>query len=75
MFLHQVLGSTAGGSAGEVVMGAEKDPATDQLVQHLSHFLFISVISLFFNSITFLECFSLSFLEAVLATLQLNPVR
>jgi hypothetical protein len=37
----------AAGVVGEVVVEVEKNPGADQQVQHLSHFLFISVISYF----------------------------
>jgi hypothetical protein len=43
----------AAGDVGEVVEEAENNVAADQQVQHLSHFLFISVISYFFISIIF----------------------
>jgi hypothetical protein len=32
---------------GEVAVEVEKNPGVDQQVQHLSHFLFISIISYF----------------------------
>jgi hypothetical protein len=67
MFLHQVLGSTIGDTEtqlseratadamGEGVMDVEKDSAAYQLVQHLSHFLLISVISLFLSQVFFIK--------------------
>jgi hypothetical protein len=60
---------TATGDVGEVVGEAEKNVGSDQQVQHLSHFLFISTISYFFYLNHFLHCPSIRFLEAVLATL------
>jgi hypothetical protein len=53
---------------GEKAANAETESAADQQVQHLSHFLFISVIS-FFYLCHFLHCISIRFLEALLATL------
>jgi hypothetical protein len=44
---------TTAGGVGEVVGEAEKNVGADQQVQHLSHFLFISVISYFFLSQSF----------------------
>jgi hypothetical protein len=47
--LHQVPGSTTGdtiGLVGEVVVEGEKYPTANQQVQHVSHFLFTSVIFL-----------------------------
>jgi hypothetical protein len=38
---------TVAGVVGEVTVEVEKNPGADQHVQHLSHFLFISVISNF----------------------------
>jgi hypothetical protein len=38
---------TAAGVVGEVAVEVEKNPGVDQQVQHLSHFLFISIISYF----------------------------
>jgi hypothetical protein len=38
---------TTAGVVGEVVVDVEKNPSADQQFQHLSHFLFISVISYF----------------------------
>jgi hypothetical protein len=38
---------TAAGDVGEVVGEAEKNVGADQQVQHLRHFLFVSVISYF----------------------------
>jgi hypothetical protein len=66
---------TAAGVVGEVVVEVEKNPGGDQQVQHLSHFLFISVISYFLYLSHFLHCPSIRFLKVVLVTLQLNPVR
>jgi hypothetical protein len=59
---------------GEVVGEAEKNVGADQQVQHLNHFLFISIISYFFYLNHFLHCPSIRFLKAVLSTLDLNPV-
>jgi hypothetical protein len=64
---------TAAGDVREVVEEAENNVGVDQQVQHLSHFLFISVISFFYLS-HFLHYPSIRFLEAVLSTLELNPV-
>jgi hypothetical protein len=44
---------TVAGDVGEVVGEAEKNVGVDQQVQHLSYFLFISVISYFFISVIF----------------------
>jgi hypothetical protein len=66
---------TTAGVVGEVVVEVEKNPSADQQVQHLSHFLFISVISYFLYLSHFLHCPSIRFLKVVLVTLQLNPVR
>jgi hypothetical protein len=44
---------TAAGVVGEVAVEVEKNLGADQQVQHLSHFLFISVISYFFISQSF----------------------
>jgi hypothetical protein len=66
---------TAAGVVEEVVLEVEKNPGADQQVQHLSHFLFISVISYFLYLGHFLHCSSMRFLKAVLMTLQPNPVR
>jgi hypothetical protein len=41
---------TAASDVREIVGEAEKNVGVDQQVQHLSHFLFISVISYFFLS-------------------------
>jgi hypothetical protein len=60
---------------GEVVLEVKKNPGVDQYVPHLSHFLFISVISYFLYLSHFLHCPSIKFLEAVLVTLHPNPVR
>jgi hypothetical protein len=65
---------TTAGVVGEVVVEVEKNPGADQQVQHLSRFLFISVISYFLYLSHFLHCPSIRFLEAVLVTLQPNPV-
>jgi hypothetical protein len=65
---------TAAGDVREVVEEAENNVGADQQVQHLSHFLFILVISFFYLS-HFLHYPSIRFLEAVLSTLELNPVR
>jgi hypothetical protein len=65
---------TTAGVVGEVVVEVEKNPGADQQVQHLNHFLFISVISYFLYLSHFLHCPSIRFPEAVLVTLQPNPV-
>jgi hypothetical protein len=52
---------------GEKAANVETKSAANQQVQHLNHFLFISVISFFSISIIFLHCFSIKFLEALLA--------
>jgi hypothetical protein len=54
---------------GEEAVNAEAEFAVDQHVQHLSHFLFISAISYFFLSQSFLHYLSIRFLEALVATL------
>jgi hypothetical protein len=53
----------------EEAVDAEAESTTEQQVQHLNHFLFISVISYFFYLSHFLHCPSIRFLEAQLATL------
>jgi hypothetical protein len=66
---------TIAGVVGEVAVEVEKNPGADQQVQHLSHFLFISVISYFLYLSHFLHCPSITFLKVVLVTLQPNPAR
>jgi hypothetical protein len=74
--LHQVPLSSAGDTTdvvGEVVVEAEKYPAAEQQVQHLSHFYLSQSFFMISISVIFYD-FSLSYLEAVMVTLQLNPV-
>jgi hypothetical protein len=66
---------TITGVVGEVAVEVEKNPGANQQVQHLSHFLFISVISYFLYLSHFLHCPCIRFLKVVLVTLQSNPVR
>jgi hypothetical protein len=60
---------TIAGVVGEVLVEFEKNPGADQQVQHLSHFLFISIISYFLYLSQFLHWPSIKFLEVVLVTL------